>query len=1164
MENYQKYRPQWGRRLLLLLWVLAPLVSRAQVANYTVGQTVGSYVPITGGRVLALSNNANGPDADPLDGLVYRLPAGTIPFMFDFNGRSYDGFYVATNGFITFGAVPPFGRRDINPVTSGYWDTDHPLSATDGTGYEGAIAAVGAFLNGRVTPVAANKGEVRYQTLGAAPNRVFVLQWKNAYVFGDGGGSLNFQIRLTETSNAVELAYGPCTATRTNAVQVGLRGSDPGDFSTRTGPAWASSTAGATNAATLPLDPATGPPAGLRYVFAPAAPLPCAQPFSLLAPSRTATTATLTWRTLGSGAGPYQVLLGPAGFDPATATPRPAPGPSLAVSSLSPSTDYDFYVTQTCGGAAGTSPRSLRGSFRTTLPNDEPVDAIALPITATCQPVASTTAGATTTSSATAPGYNSTLPCTGVPVRNVVEVWFTFTTAASGPASTGVRLTATGEPAYRVRVFSSAGGAAGPFVPVFCANTPLYQQPFGPVIVAPLVPATTYYVAVSNFCCNAPTGPFTLCATEPPACSPPTSLQSIDVNSTTTTALVTFVPGSGATSYALSYVPVGGGVPVPVLPAPTGSPVTITGLAPATNYVLTLQANCPASNTQSTPQTVILRTRPVNMAPATAQALPPVGTACQPVSGSTLNTLSIVTSSPGLTLPPGAGCGTDTPYPVWYSFTTPASGPASLAVRVLTTGPAPVQVRVFAAPNLGGPFVQLACTAGAGTTAAPPLDVLGLSPSTTYYVLVADVGTGAFRPATFTLCVTAPPTCGTPLGVGVSSITTTGANLSFIGGTPPALSYVVTLTPQGGSPVSFPASGSSGQIPLTGLVPGTYYTLSLVASCGVGGMSLPVTITFRTLGPPANDLCANAQALTCEQTVPGFTAGATAAGDPPAGTLCGVLPTQGPGVWYRFVGTGDDVSFAVCPVPSNPAGSADARLHVFSGACGALTCVGAAIYNASCPGGLGYTLASVPGTVYYLLVSYASASDFELTTTCRPAGSCPPPTNVAVTVAPSGQSFSVSFTPAAGSQNFFTYGPANGIGTLRSVFTSASPQSFGTAAGQNYVLTMATRCANGSRSVGVVVPFSTVLATRQAALAAQVSCYPNPAHETLTLELPAALRGAVPTATLCNALGQAVRVFAVAAAGGPTPLAVADLPAGVYLLRLPFEGGEIHKRIVLN
>jgi hypothetical protein len=57
-----------------------------------------------------------------------------------------------------------------------------------------------------------NTGLVSYTTLGSAPDQVFVIQWKNVRAFWDWQMTtmeLNFQVRLYESTNAIEFHYGP-------------------------------------------------------------------------------------------------------------------------------------------------------------------------------------------------------------------------------------------------------------------------------------------------------------------------------------------------------------------------------------------------------------------------------------------------------------------------------------------------------------------------------------------------------------------------------------------------------------------------------------------------------------------------------------------------------------------------------------------------------------------------------------------------------------------------------------------------------------------------------------------------------------------------------------------------------------------------------------------
>ena len=94
---------------------------------------------------------------------------------------------------------------------------------------------------------------------------------------------------------------------------------------------------------------------------------------------------------------------------------------------------------------------------------------------------------------------------------------------------------------------------------------------------------------------------------------------------------------------------------------------------------------------------------------------------------------------------------------------------------------------------------------------------------------------------------------------------------------------------------------------------------------------------------------------------------------------------------------------------------------------------------------------------------------------------------------------------------------------------------------------------------------SVITATTNAALAATVVLYPNPAHQSFQLSVPAgSLRGA--SATLINSLGQVVqsRQLDLPAAGGIATFNVSNLAAGVYSLALKSGNDLVVKRVVVE
>ncbi|MCC6600668.1 MAG: hypothetical protein IT223_08320 [Crocinitomicaceae bacterium] len=134
--------------------------------------------------------------------------------------------------------------------------------------------------------------------------------------------------------------------------------------------------------------------------------------------------------------------------------------------------------------------------------------------------------------------------------------------------------------------------------------------------------------------------------------------------------------------------------------------------------------------------------------------------------------------------------------------------------------------------------------------------------------------------------------------------------------------------------------------------------------------------------PPDNDQCANAEAIGCGMSVNGTTINSTFDNGL---TSCQGLAVSSPGVWYTFIGTGDQVTLSTCP--SSPNGTVtDTRLHAWSGSCGNFTCVAANDDDPNCTyykSSITFTAAN--GVSYFILVSEYSTGiglDFILEMSC--------------------------------------------------------------------------------------------------------------------------------------------------------------------------------------
>ena len=128
-----------------------------------------------------------------------------------------------------------------------------------------------------------------------------------------------------------------------------------------------------------------------------------------------------------------------------------------------------------------------------------------------------------------------------------------------------------------------------------------------------------------------------------------------------------------------------------------------------------------------------------------------------------------------------------------------------------------------------------------------------------------------------------------------------------------------------------------------------------------------------------NDTCSGAITVSCDDVVTGST---EFANNEPDIDFCGTDLSAGPGVWYVFEGTGDDVTFSLC------GSSFDTKIGVFTGSCGDLTCVDG--NDDECSLQSEVEVPTEVGTDYYVYVTgYVSpfggdpeAGEFTLAVTC--------------------------------------------------------------------------------------------------------------------------------------------------------------------------------------
>ncbi|MDZ4182758.1 MAG: choice-of-anchor D domain-containing protein, partial [Candidatus Cloacimonadaceae bacterium] len=258
----------------------------ALVNEYSFGSSVGTYTEITGGSILGSNIND--------DESFNAIPLG---FTFTFNGIQHTQISIQTDAFLAFGPTV------LNST----------LAISSATGTNNIVSALNRDLMSRPD------GELSYLLTGTAPNRVFVVQWKNyrRIVSTAVNDVFNFQIQLHENGNQVVFAYGAftlITVTTAQTVQVGLRGDSNADFNNRsTTTNWAATTAGTAANASCTINATVFPANGLIFTFAPVQsgpPLPAQSPVPANNAGNVSIGTNLSWVNGGGVPTGYKVYLG--------------------------------------------------------------------------------------------------------------------------------------------------------------------------------------------------------------------------------------------------------------------------------------------------------------------------------------------------------------------------------------------------------------------------------------------------------------------------------------------------------------------------------------------------------------------------------------------------------------------------------------------------------------------------------------------------------------------------------------------------------------------------------------------------------------------------------------------------------------------------------------
>lgn len=334
--------------LLIILFISSAGFTYSQsCANYTVTRNTGtSYSSISGLNPSFFSwrNTASNQDDDNRS---YQEPIG---FDFWYLGVRYTQFSANLNGTIDFSSSTSDGNNGGNgPYGPNY---NNVFSTAGKTMLALAPLYDDLWTAGSGTaPVATS---IFFQTSGTAPNRVLTIEWQNFDKWNSSTGSLNFQVKIYETTGVIEFLYGNMTAGSTaHTYTCGINGT------------WASGaptvaqlltqqTANTTAFSNTPQNSlATLPASNSKLTFTP--PVPGGVPTGLSFSAISKTGMTVNWTDNANNEVGYVIYHSMDNIDFIYAGETTANATSAVITGLLPSTTYYWKVHAVTEGDLGSS-----------------------------------------------------------------------------------------------------------------------------------------------------------------------------------------------------------------------------------------------------------------------------------------------------------------------------------------------------------------------------------------------------------------------------------------------------------------------------------------------------------------------------------------------------------------------------------------------------------------------------------------------------------------------------------------------------------------------------------------------------------------------------------------------------------------------------------------
>lgn len=868
----QNYRKPWRwsqgvqkAGLAALLFFGAVKGVDAQVSAYSFSQSSGTFTEVTGGTVLAAATG-NSIGAPSLDSGTWGI---SLPFTFNFNGLNHTALNVSANGFVTFGTTTT--------------TTSSPISGSEA--YQGAISAFGRDLN-TVFNVSGVTGDIRWETVGTAPNREVVIQWTNfrptystsataAYVF-------SFQIRLQESTNQISTVYTQGayllgSSTYSGTAQIGLRGATNTDFNNRlnsTTELFANSNTGTANGSSQAFNTVNATPGmpsdGLTYTWTP--PI-CIGSVGVLG-AATTNTIPVTWTASPSAVSGYTIYYSTVNTAPTASTvldatnsvAAGAAATSADITGLTASTTYYIWMRTECGATDVSGWVSL-GSVTTAC------SVFTAPWTYNVE------TGTATTNASIGDCWTATPTATSSAFR-----WDLDDNGSTPSSSTGPSAAYSGTKYFYTEASSGGTGAVAellsPFVDVSALTEPsvqfyyhMYGSTMGELHVdvydgaawnndlfvltgqQQTAAADAWRLAIVDLSSLTITGNIQvrfralrgtdfygdmaiddIAFVEAPACIAPSGLTAA---TTPADATITWNASSSNPSSYDVYVDTTNTQPAtPTYPGVTGTSQVIPGVSGTTYYVWVV-ANCATATAVAGPISYTIPFPP----PANDECTGAITLTVNPDLSCGVVTQATTVSATQSTGVPNPTCGvlSGTDDDVWFKFT--ATGNAHRISLTSISGSSDRVMQLYS--GACGSLVTVQCSD------PETMDVTTLTPGQEYYVRVWTYATSATTSSTFNICVGTPPP--PPVNDDCGGAIALPGGVDFVSGAVVGTNVAATNSPQtvascssnSGMDVWYTVTiPSSGNVTLeTKAVTGSSYTDSVISAytgdCTTGLTQIP-------------------------------------------------------------------------------------------------------------------------------------------------------------------------------------------------------------------------------------------------------------------------------------------------------------------------------------